>query len=101
MEGSYRHFTLEERHTLLRLLKAKLPIKEIAAQLGPPPPRPPPLHHLPRDRPQRVPRGETVSRILPGHRRGQRQAPSPPAAQARPRRTPARPYRRAASCALG
>jgi transposase, IS30 family len=34
MEGSYRHFTLEERHTLFRLLKAKLPIKEIAAQLG-------------------------------------------------------------------
>ena len=91
MEGSYRHFTLEERRTLFRLLNAKLPIKEIAG-----PARPPPLHHLPRDRPQRVPRGETVSRLLPGHRRGQRQAPSPPAAQARPRRTPARPCRREA-----
>ena len=34
MEGSYRHFTLEERRTLFRLLNAKLPIKEIAAQLG-------------------------------------------------------------------
>ncbi|MDF3015826.1 MAG: hypothetical protein K0R44_1051, partial [Thermomicrobiales bacterium] len=28
MEGSYRHFTLEERRTLFRLLNAKLPIKE-------------------------------------------------------------------------
>jgi IS30 family transposase len=26
MEGSYRHFTLEERRTLFRLLNAKLPI---------------------------------------------------------------------------
>jgi transposase, IS30 family len=34
MEGSYRHFTLEERRTLFRLLNAKLPIKEIAGQLG-------------------------------------------------------------------
>jgi transposase, IS30 family len=34
MEGAYRHFTLEERRTLFRLLGAKLPIKEIAGQLG-------------------------------------------------------------------
>jgi IS30 family transposase len=34
MEGTYRHFTLEERRTLFRLLNAKLPIKEIASQLG-------------------------------------------------------------------
>ena len=34
MEGTYRHFTLDERCTLFRLLGAKLPIKEIAAQLG-------------------------------------------------------------------
>ena len=34
MEGSYRHFTLEERRTLFRLLNARLPIKEIAGQLG-------------------------------------------------------------------
>jgi IS30 family transposase len=34
MEDRYRHFTLEERRTLFRLLNAKLPIKEIASQLG-------------------------------------------------------------------
>jgi IS30 family transposase len=34
MEGTYRHLTLEERRTLFRLLHAKLPIKEIAGQLG-------------------------------------------------------------------
>ena len=34
MEGTYRHFTLEERRTLFRLVNAKLPIKEIAGQLG-------------------------------------------------------------------
>jgi IS30 family transposase len=34
MDRPYRHFTLEERRTLFRLLNAKLPIKEIAAQLG-------------------------------------------------------------------
>ena len=34
MESTYRHFTLEERRTLFRLLNAKLPIKEIAGQLG-------------------------------------------------------------------
>jgi IS30 family transposase len=34
MEGAYRHFTLEERRTLFRLVNAKLPIKEIASQLG-------------------------------------------------------------------
>ena len=34
MEGTYRHFTLEERRTLFRLLNAKLPINEIAGQLG-------------------------------------------------------------------
>ena len=34
MEGVYRHFTLEERRTLFRLVNAKLPIKEIAGQLG-------------------------------------------------------------------
>jgi transposase, IS30 family len=34
MEGSYRHFTIEERRTLFRLVSAKLPIKEIAGQLG-------------------------------------------------------------------
>jgi Helix-turn-helix domain len=34
VEGSYQHFSLEERRTLFRLLNAKLPIKEIAAQLG-------------------------------------------------------------------
>src|SRR4026208_622010 len=33
MDRPYRHFTLEERRTL-RLLNAKLPIKEIAGQLG-------------------------------------------------------------------
>ncbi len=33
MEGTYHHLTLEERGTLFRLLGAKLPIKEIAAQL--------------------------------------------------------------------
>ena len=32
MEGVYRHFTLEERRTLFRLVNAKLPIKEIAAR---------------------------------------------------------------------
>ena len=34
MESTYRHFTLEERRTLFRLLGAKLPVQEIAAQLG-------------------------------------------------------------------
>ena len=34
MESTYRHLTLEERRMLFRLLNAKLPIKEIAAQLG-------------------------------------------------------------------
>ena len=34
MEGAYHHLTFEERRTLFRLLGAKLPIKEIAAQLG-------------------------------------------------------------------
>jgi len=34
MDRPYRHFTLEERRTLFRLLNAKLPIKEIAGQLG-------------------------------------------------------------------
>jgi transposase, IS30 family len=34
MESTYRHLTLEERRTLFRLLNAKLPIQEIAAQLG-------------------------------------------------------------------
>lgn len=34
MESTYRHFTLEERRTLFRLLNAKLPIREIAGQLG-------------------------------------------------------------------
>jgi IS30 family transposase len=34
MDQPYRHFTLEERRTLFRLLNAKLPIKEIASQLG-------------------------------------------------------------------
>jgi IS30 family transposase len=34
MESTYRHFTLEERRTLFRLLNARLPIKEIAGQLG-------------------------------------------------------------------
>ena len=34
MEGTYHHLTFEERRTLFRLLGAKLPIKEIAAQLG-------------------------------------------------------------------
>ena len=34
MDHPYRHFTLEERRTLFRLLNAKLPIKEIAGQLG-------------------------------------------------------------------
>ncbi len=34
MDEPYRHFTLEERRTLFRLLNARLPIKEIAAQLG-------------------------------------------------------------------
>jgi IS30 family transposase len=34
MEGPYHHLTFEERRTLFRLLGAKLPIKEIAAQLG-------------------------------------------------------------------
>ncbi len=34
MESTYRHFTIEERRTLFRLLGAKLPIKEIASQLG-------------------------------------------------------------------
>ena len=32
MDRPYRHFTLEERRTLFRLLNAKLPIKEIAGQ---------------------------------------------------------------------
>ena len=34
MEGIYRPFTLEERRTLFRLLNARLPIQEIAGQLG-------------------------------------------------------------------
>ena len=34
MDHPYRHFTLEERRTLFRLLGAKLPIREIASQLG-------------------------------------------------------------------
>ena len=34
MDRPYRHFTLEERRTLFRLLNAKLSIKEIAGQLG-------------------------------------------------------------------
>src|SRR5215207_10013712 len=34
MDRPYRNFTLEERRTLFRLLNAKLPIKEIAGQLG-------------------------------------------------------------------
>ena len=34
MDQPYRHFTLEERRTLFRLVNAKLPIKEIANQLG-------------------------------------------------------------------
>jgi IS30 family transposase len=34
MDRPYRHFTLEERRTLFRLLHAKLPITEIAGQLG-------------------------------------------------------------------
>jgi transposase, IS30 family len=34
MNRPYRHFTLKERRTLFRLLNAKLPIKEIASQLG-------------------------------------------------------------------
>ncbi len=34
MDHPYRHFTLEERRMLFRLLNAKLPIKEIAGQLG-------------------------------------------------------------------
>ena len=34
MDRPYRHFTLEERRTLFRLVNAKLPIKEIANQLG-------------------------------------------------------------------
>ncbi len=34
MDRPYRHFTLEERRTLFRLLNAKLPINEIASQLG-------------------------------------------------------------------
>jgi IS30 family transposase len=34
MEGTYRHFALGERRTLFRLLNAKPPINEIAAQLG-------------------------------------------------------------------
>ena len=34
MDRPYRHFTFEERRTLFRLLNAKLPIKEIAGQLG-------------------------------------------------------------------
>jgi hypothetical protein len=33
MEGAYRHFTLEERRTLFRLVNAKLPIKEIASHI--------------------------------------------------------------------
>ena len=59
MDRPYRHFTLEERRTLFRLLNAKLPIEGDRR-----PARPPPLDHLPRDRPQRVPRGEAVSRVL-------------------------------------
>jgi transposase, IS30 family len=34
MESIYHHLTLEERRTLFRLLGARLPIKDIAAQLG-------------------------------------------------------------------
>jgi IS30 family transposase len=34
MDRPYRHFTLEERRTLFRLVNAKLPINEIAGQLG-------------------------------------------------------------------
>jgi IS30 family transposase len=34
MARFYRYFTLEERRTLFRLFNAKLPIKEIASQLG-------------------------------------------------------------------
>ena len=34
MEGTYHHLTREDRRTLFRLLTAKLPIKEIASQLG-------------------------------------------------------------------
>src|SRR5918997_918926 len=34
MESTYHHLTFEERRTLFRLLGAKLPIKEIAGQLG-------------------------------------------------------------------
>ena len=34
MDRPYRHLTLEERRTLFRLLNAKLPINEIAGQLG-------------------------------------------------------------------
>src|SRR5215213_5931972 len=34
MDRPYQRFTLEERRTLFRLLNAKLPIKEIAGQLG-------------------------------------------------------------------
>jgi transposase, IS30 family len=34
MDRPYRHFTLEERRTLFQLLNARLPIKEIAGQLG-------------------------------------------------------------------
>ena len=34
MESTYHHLTFEERRTLFRLLGAKLPIKEIAAQLS-------------------------------------------------------------------
>jgi IS30 family transposase len=30
----YRHLTLEERRTMSRLLDAKVPVKEIADQLG-------------------------------------------------------------------
>jgi transposase, IS30 family len=34
MNRPYRHFTLEERRTLFRLVNAKLPVEEIAGQLG-------------------------------------------------------------------
>jgi IS30 family transposase len=34
MDRPYRHFTLEERRTLFQLLNARLPIKDIAGQLG-------------------------------------------------------------------
>jgi hypothetical protein len=34
MDRPYRHFTLKERRRLFRLVNAKLPIKEIAGQLG-------------------------------------------------------------------